>query len=90
MKDIPLELYTMEKINSFWSEVIYNGSASNKGFLDSKILKVISIFRPFLHYYFPYYKTSQKLVILRLMSNFSVYDEKLFANFVDHVSVGLE
>lgn len=45
-------------------------------------VSAVNILIPFYAYFFDYYRPSQKLHVLRFLSNFKVYDQDLFVNFV--------
>ena len=62
---------------------------NNHHYVFENITTIAKQFIPFYKYYFNYYKTSQKLVSLRFLQNFSIFDKELYDNFVVDVEKAL-
>lgn len=92
-EDIPLDFYKNEHmttvgIGSIKQSLFNNGSAQSITMQYQRMVVTCGKFAPYLKHFFTKYQPNQKLVVLKMFQNLSVYDEELFTNFVGDL-VGL-
>ena len=54
------------------------------------MISIAKHFLPFFKYYFAFYKPSQKLVSLKFLQNFNIYDKELFESFAQDINQALK
>ena len=54
------------------------------------MISIAKHFIPFFKYYFAFYKPSQKLVSLKFLQNFNIYDKELFESFAQDINQALK
>ena len=82
-ENFALESYRSERMNSHQSEVFLNSSNNHLPGYWFRLIKTTNSFIPYMEYFFPKYKSSQKLVILRMLQQLSIYNNDLFCSFVE-------
>lgn len=48
-------------------------------------VEIVNSLIPYYKHFFDFYKTNQKLHVLRFMSNYKVFDRELFQNFINEL-----
>ena len=85
-KDIRLDIYNSTLIHGRSIAFIPTPSLGMQNLEYEVKSRIAKQFVPFYKYYFDYYKSSQKLVAMRFLSNHRVYDETLANNFIQSVN----
>ncbi len=85
-EDIVFECYRNDKLQTTSSDLLSANSGAFLFIMYHRLLKAANNFIPFLQEYFPKYKPSQKLVVLRMLQRLNINDDMLFTNFVNDVS----
>lgn len=86
-EDLHFDSYLAEKMHSGSSNgVMTNGSNWFLPLMHFKLLSCAHKFIPYLQDFFLKYQPNQKLVVLKMLQNLSVYDEDLFQNFMDDLT----
>ena len=82
-EDIVFDNYRNEKMHSYDLHTSQQGTILSV--LHHRLLKSGNNFVPYLQEYFLKYKSSQKLVILRMLQLISIHDDSLYSNFTNEV-----
>ena len=81
-KDIRLDIYNSTLVHGRASHHIPTPTTGMLHIEYEMSARIAKQFVPFYKYYFDYYKLSQKLVAMRFLSNYKVYDKTLAMSFV--------
>lgn len=85
-EDIVFDCYRNEKLQSTGNELFSFNSGAFLFVMYHRLLKASNNFIPYLQEYFPKYKPSQKLVVLRMLQRLNIHDDVLYTNFVNDIS----
>ena len=88
-KDIRLSVVEQTLLQAWFKDMLPVAMFNSHHYVYENLTTIAKHFVPFYKYYFNYYKPSQKLVSLRYLQSFNIYDKELYDNFVDDIEKAL-
>ena len=89
-KDVRLSVVEQTVLQGWLKDVLPVAMFNSHHYVYETLTTIAKHFVPFYKYYFNYYKPSQKLVSLRFLQSFNIYDKELYDDLVRDIEMALK